>query len=251
MFGVYVGVAEGSGLLGNLSVQLPWCSLFASLGQMLRFAAGQTCTQKQELCPTDWDGEFLCAHSWAAPVSPERSLGLGVHRFQQPTFTSLTCIIQIHFLVIAAVRMRSECVSLHLKLRAKIQTMVGRVAVVGQWSHLQSALGETMLHVIRKLLQWTIIENKWDMNRNTGRLSRFIFVGIKYHIWSKKEKQGKSTEQFPSIMKWLKQRLNWSYTFEGAWTDSVIKSEEKLIPCCYRQPMYIFCILGTEYLCMR
>lgn len=45
-----------------------------------------------------------------------------------------------------------------------------------------------MLHVIRKLMQWTIIENKWDMNRNTGRLSRFIFVGIKYHVFSKKEK---------------------------------------------------------------
>lgn len=74
----------------------------------------------------------------------------------------------------------------------------------GSGSHLQSGLGETMLHVIGKLIQWTIIENKWDMNRNTGRLSRFIFVAIKYHIWSKNEKQEKSTKQFPSIMKWLK-----------------------------------------------
>lgn len=95
--GVYVSVAEGNGLLGNLCVQLPWCSLCASLGQMLSFAAGQIYTQGQELCPTDWDGESLCAHSWAAPVSLETSLGPGVHRIQQPTFTSLTYIIQIHF----------------------------------------------------------------------------------------------------------------------------------------------------------
>lgn len=187
--GVYVSVAEGSGLLGNLCVQLPSCYLFASLGQMLRFPAGQTCTQREELCPTDWEGESLCAHSWAAPVSKERSLGLGVHRIQQPTFTSLTYIIQIHFLVIVAVRMRSECVSLHLKVRTKTQAVVGRAAMVDQWSHLQSDLGETMLHVIRKLIQWNITESKWDMSRNTGRLSRFIFVGIKYHVCSKKEKQ--------------------------------------------------------------
>lgn len=94
---VYVIVAEGSGLVGSVCVQLPWCSLFASLGQMLRFAAGQTCTQRQELCPADWDGESPCAHSWAAPASLERSLGPGVHRIQQPAFAFLTYIIQIHF----------------------------------------------------------------------------------------------------------------------------------------------------------
>lgn len=56
--------------------------------------------------------------------------------------------------------MRSECVSLHLKVRAKIQAMVERVAMVDQSAHLQSGLGKTILHVIGKLIQWTIIKNK-------------------------------------------------------------------------------------------
>lgn len=36
------------------------------------------------------------------------------------------------------------------------------------------------------------------MNRSTGRLSRFIFVGIKYHICSKKEKQ-KNQKKFIAL----------------------------------------------------
>lgn len=30
----------------------------------------------------------------------------------------------------------------------------------------RSGLGKTMLHVVRKLIQLTIIENKWDMKGN-------------------------------------------------------------------------------------
>lgn len=106
--------------VGESLCAVPWCSLCASLGQMLSFAAGQTCSQRQELCPTDWDGESLCAHSRAAPF-----------------------------------------------ISVKTQGMFERVVMVGQWAHLQSGLGKTILHVIRKLIQLTIIESKWEYWKTT------------------------------------------------------------------------------------
>lgn len=53
-----------------------------------------------------------------------------------------------------------------LESEYKTQATVRRVAVVGQRGRTQSGLGKTMLHVIRKLIQLTIIENKWGINGN-------------------------------------------------------------------------------------
>lgn len=53
-----------------------------------------------------------------------------------------------------------------LESEYKTQATVRRVAVVGQRGRTQSGLGKTMLHVIRKLIQLTIIENKRGINGN-------------------------------------------------------------------------------------